>query len=510
MVNAKQEACSETGTSALITNAQAIAVVAQAVESTLGPKGLDTMLLDRFGDVIITNDGITILKMMDVEHPAAQMLINLAAAQQREIGDGTTTATLLAGTLVSEGVKQIRKGVPIIKVIAGIVAGIEKACQILQEKAISLTTEQESLLFDTAQIAARGNADIANLICKAFSFFDSKTLAEPTFKLTEHVQAVKGAGNQVVSGVIINKLPLNEEMPRSLKNAKVLIIDDTLAPEEIVGDALHTEIGFQEQLKLEKLFRENLDKIISLGVNLVIVDRGITELAEEVFTTAGMLVLQRVSHKEWRRAAKFAGARALKKTALNQPANILNQYLGAVAQVQVVEELKQVYLMGGQGKPQATILVAAATEEVVAERERIAKDAAAALQAALKGGVVPGGGVTELAVARELQKYRQEVSGMAVYGWDCVCQALQKPFMQIVANAGFNALEKLGEVNAAQLNTGKSSLGIDCESGEIVDLASLGIYDPLLVKIKALQTASEVATAILRIDTIIKKKENEG
>ncbi|MGI6588797.1 MAG: TCP-1/cpn60 chaperonin family protein [Peptococcia bacterium] len=503
----RQSSGDEECLSALLTNAKAIMVIAQAVEGTLGPKGLDTMLLDQLGDVIITNDGVTILELMDVNHPAARMLINMAKAQQEEIGDGTTTATILAGALVNEGVNQVRKGVPVVKVIEGMSLGVKKAIQALTEKAISITSGKDSLLNKTAGVAARGNEDIADLVIKAVLLLGKKKLLEPSFKLAEIIRAVEGAENQVVSGVIIDKEPVNTEMPKKLKDVKVLVVDDALEPEEIEDEALGTEAGFTRYLKLQEEFRQNIEKVVRLGVGLVLVDRGIHDLAEEIFTDAGVMVLQRVSNRELRQAAEFTGAKLLKRTGLKKEEKDLKHSLGEAEEVYVEEKLKHVCLLGGKGEAQATVLVSASTEEVVGERERIAKDAASAVQAAVKGGIVPGGGTVELAISRELQDVRQEAAGMAVYGVDCVCEALKQPFAQIVYNAGFNPLEKLGEVSSAQIEQDKISLGINCDSGEIIDMQELGIYDPVLVKKHALKTAVEVATAILRIDTIIKKKE---
>lgn len=503
----KQGSGEEEMLSALLTNAKAIMVIAQAVEGTLGPKGLDTMLVDQFGDVVITNDGVTILELMDVNHPAARMLINIAKAQQEEVGDGTTTATILAGALINEGVTQVRKGVPVVKVIEGISLGIEKTLQALEENKKTIGELNDVLLRNTAQVAARGNKDIAELVVKAASLLSKDKLLESSFKLAEIIRAVEGAENQVVPGVIIDKEPVNSEMPKKLRSAKILVIDDALEPEEIEDEALGTEAGFARYLQLQEEFRENLEKIVRLGVRLVLVDRGLHDMAEEVFTDAGIMVLQRVTNKELRQAAEFTGAKLLKRTGIKKEEKELEGSLGMAEEVYFEEKLKHVCLLGGKGQPKATILVGASTEEVVGERERIAKDAASTVQAAVKEGVVPGGGTVELALARSLQQNRQKAPGMAVYGMDCVIEALKQPFVQIVYNAGFNPLEKLGEVTTAQIEQRSNSLGINCDSGEIMDMRKLGIYDPVLVKKHALQAAGEVATAILRIDTIIKKKE---
>lgn len=496
--------------SALLMNAQAITVVAQAVEGTLGPQGLDTMLLDQFGEVMITNDGVTILTMMDVTHPAAKMLINLAKAQQKEVGDGTTTATILAATLVNEGVRQIGKGVPVVKVIEGITVGLKMVLHALREKAIPLTIENHALLLSTAKVAARGNEDIAILLDEAITFFQQEKIAEPTFKLADHILAVEGAENQVIAGMIINKKPLNEGMPQGLKRVKVLLLEDALEPEKVENTALGTEAGFARYLELQQEFKQNVEKIKQLGVGLVLVGRGVHDLAEEILTDAGVLVLSRVSLRELRQVVRFCGGRLLKGISLKKGETDLGVALGEVAEVVIDRKLRQTRLLGGQGETQATILVGAATEEVVQERGRIAQDAASAVQAACQGGVVPGGGIVELAIMRELVARREEVKGMAVYGFDCVCEALKKPFSQIIENAGFNALEKLGLVLSVQREQGNSSLGINCASGEIIDIEKSGIYDPVLVKTMAWQTAGEVATAILRIATILKKKEQDS
>ena len=494
---------------ALMTNANAIRAIAQAVEGTIGPKGLDTMLVDQFGDVVITNDGVTILDMMDVNHPAARMLIKIAKAQQEEIGDGTTTATIMAGALVSEGVAQVLRGVPVAKVIEGLRIGVKKAVSVLESKTIQVKDIHDPILKQVALVAGRENEDIAELVVQAAILMGQEKLGDPSFKLSEIIRAEEGAENQVVPGVIINKEPMNKEMPKKLGPVKVLVIDDALEPEEVEDEALATEAGFSRYLALQEEFRKNIKKIVEAGVNLVLVDRGVDAAAEEFLTDHQVMVLQRVSNRELRRAGEHTGARLLKRTGLKKNLAELEKYLGGAQEAFLDEKLEHVRLLGGAGKAEATVLVGASTEEVVGERERIAKDAASAIQAAVKGGIVPGGGSIELAIARHIEEARKDVRGMAAYGLDCVIAALKKPFSQIVLNAGFNPLEKLGDVMAAQAESGLDSLGIDCDTGEVKDMVQLGVFDPALVKKHALIAAGEVAEAILRIDTIIKKKETK-
>jgi chaperonin GroEL (HSP60 family) len=197
----------------------------------------------------------------------------------------------------------------------------------------------------------------------------------------------------------------------------------------------------------------------------------------------------------------------MKRSGLKKEAPDIEKYLGYAQEVCQDEKLEHIRVIGGQGKPMATILVGAATEEVVDERERIAKDAASSVQAAIKGGIVPGGGAIEVAMSREIGKHREHLKGMAAYGLDAVTTALKKPLSQMVETAGFNPLEKVEEVTNAQTAQNSESLGIDCETGSIADMLQKGIIDPAPVKRHAVKAAGEVAVAILRIDTIIKKKE---
>lgn len=492
---------------ALVTNSNAVRAIAAAVEGTLGPKGLDTMLVDKFGEVVITNDGVTILSTMEANHPAAKMLINIAKAQQVEIGDGTTTATVMAGALVSEGVDQVIKGVPVTRIIEGIKAGVSKALEMVKQKATLITGMDDPLLRQVALIAGREHQDIADLVVEAARMTGLDKLKDPSFKLSDTIMSEEGAENEVFMGVIVNKQRLSKHMPKELTNPKILVIDDALEPEEIEDEALATEAGFARYQELQQQFNENLKKLVDLGIKVVLVDRGVDNYAEEVLTDAGIMVVQRVSNKELLKASEHIGARPIKRTGLRKETEELSKYLGKARKVYEDEKLEHIRLLGGKGKPMATVLVGAATEEVVGERERIAKDAAASVQAAVKGGVVPGGGAIELALARDVEKVRENVRGMAVYGIDCVVEALKKPFVQIVANAGFNPLEKIGDVVAAQIKEGRESLALDCDSGDVADMFKLGVVDPVMVKIHALKAAGEIAEAILRIDTIIKKRE---
>jgi archaeal chaperonin len=489
---------------ALLSNANAARVISQAIEGTIGPKGLDIMMVDNLGEVVISNDGVTILKLMAVSHPAARMIINAARAQQNQVGDGTTTATILAGALVAEGAGQVIKGVPVTQVIQGIKLGIERSLEMIENQSRPIEAVDDPKLFCVALIAARGQEDIAALIIEGAQIIGREIMLSQDYKFADAVKARESSPNQVFLGVLLNKVPLNREMPRHLHEVRILAVDDSLAPEDIDSEARGTEAGFQYYLEAKKQYQANLNKICAMGVNLVLIDRNIDALGEQIFTEAGIMVIQRVSQREMEQVCKHSGARKLKRNGLDRPAEQLAGYLGHAARVQVDDRLRHTALFSGAGQAMATVIIGASTEEVVDERERIARDAAAAVQAALQNGVVPGGGAIEIWAARQLDEIIQNLKGMTSYGVAAVKEALLRPFACIAANAGFNPLEKLADVIAEQKQTGRDSIAIDCDRGGLIDVWEKGIMDPTLVKTHAVKAAGEVAVAILRINTIIK------
>lgn len=492
---------------ALMGNASAVRSIASAVEGTLGPKGLDCMLVDKFGDVTVTNDGSTILDKVETGHPAARMLINTAKAQEKEVGDGTTTATVLANILVQEGAAQISKGVPTAKVLEGMRLGLRAAAEAVRDSARRVSGLSDPLLHRAAFIAARENADLAELVLKAAHSIGEEKLLNPPFRLGDQVLAKVGAESQVVPGLIIEKQRMSRQMPARQSPAVILVLDDALEPEELDEEALGTEAGLQRYLKLREEFQVALRQLLELGVNVAFISRAVHDLAEELLTEAGVLVARRLTALDLSRITDHTGARPLKRHSLRRPKEELARSLGHAKAVFEDEVLEHLCIVGGNGDAAATVLVGASTAEVRDERHRMARDAAAAIQAALREGVVPGGGAAEIGAVPAVESVRENARGMVAYGVDCVLAALKAPLGQIVANAGFNSLEKIGDVLAEQSKQGNGSLGIDCDTGAVADMFEIGVVDPALVKTTALRAAGEIADAILRINTVIRKKD---
>jgi chaperonin GroEL (HSP60 family) len=495
---------------ALLSNAQAVATVASAVEGTIGPKGLNCMLVDRFGDVTITNDGATILERIDVTHPASRLLINTARAQESRVGDGTTTATILAAALIAEGVAQAKRGVPITRIIEGIRLGIEEAVGVCQELARPISRLDDPLLRQAALIAGRGDAATADLIVAAATSVDrEKLLHGPAFCLADLVLAREGADSEVIAGLVIDKTRMSRQMPREVLPARIALFDDALEPETVGDDALGTEAGFRRYLELKAGFEEGITRLVNSGVNCVIAQKAISETAEDAFAQVGVLAVRRVSAKDIARIAAHTGAMPLKRTALKRSAEELAAACGAAERVCEDERLGHIRIVGGGGEAAATILVGATTREVRDERERIARDSAWAVQSSLRGGVVPGGGAVEIAAFRRVRRLRETVRGMSAYGVDCVAEALKRPVSQIIANAGFNPLEKVEDAVARQASADSAEYAIDCDTGEVADMLALGVVDAAQVKEHALRAAAEAAEAILLINAVIRKREEK-
>lgn len=493
----------------LVSNASAARIISQTLEGTIGPKGLDIMMVGNFGDVVVSNDGVTILKLMEVKHPAARMIINAARAQQEEVGDGTTTATIIAGTLVAEGVNQVLKGVPVTQVIQGIQTGIDKSIELIEKQSYPLDVKDHEMMYNVACIAGRGQKDLARLVMEGVEILGREKLLEREYKYSDAVIAREGVESKAFAGTIVNKKPLNMEFPAAIDDCRILVIDDALAPEEISTEARGTEAGFRYYLDSKEEYERNLQKVCDMGVNIVLIDRNIDDIGEQILVEAGVMVIQRLSHREIEKVCRHTGARKIKRSGLNRSTEQLESCLGKAARIEFDDRLSHTCIFGGTGEPLVTLLIGAATEEVVDERERIARDAASAIQAAVQKGIVPGGGAIEVWVAKQLEQLSGELKGMTSYGALCVKEALLKPFTCIALNSGFNPLEKLGDVIAEQKKRDCDCISIDCDSGDLIDTFEHGIIDPALVKIHAIKAGGEVAMAILRINTIIKMNDGE-
>ncbi|MCT4565782.1 MAG: TCP-1/cpn60 chaperonin family protein [Maledivibacter sp.] len=493
--------------SALNNNINAINSVVSTVSGTLGPRGMDCMVVDDYGNAIITNDGVTILSEISTSHPAARLLINTVMCQEKEVGDGTTTLTVLAGALLSSALEKAEMGVPIHKIVEGIKKGIKKAIDIIEMEKITITKENSNLLKKVAYISAREDEEISNLIYKSAEGIGYEELKNSSFKLSDCIEAMEGTESEVLSGVVLDKKLLNYFDDLTINGAKIMVLDDCLDIDEDKKELLSTEAGLNNYLQNVEFMKAWAEKIAQMKVNLLICNRGINPMAMQILSDGNVFVADRVLYSQLQKAAKHCGCKIIKKSALYKSIDDLNSYCGMADKVVYDAQKEQVLIQDGHGKAYSTIIISAATGEITRERERIAKDAAASLQFAIKHGVVPGGGALEIYISNILKKYREDLTGMEKYGFDCVIHALRKPFLQMVDNSGFNSLEIFEKVIAAIKLEKKKFVSIDFDNGDIDEVLNEEILDPAYVKTSVLEKAGEVAEAILRINLILKGKK---
>ncbi len=495
--------------SALLTNASAIRAIAGAVENTLGPKGMDTMLVDSAGNIIVTNAGVTILDSMEVTHPAARMLINIARNQHRQAGDGTTTATIMAGTLVNEGLNHVMKGVPVSRIIDGINDAVDYALELLAKEAVKVKGLEDPLLRKAALIAGRGDEKITDAVIGLAKSIGDEKLRDKSFRLSDRIIYQVGMEHELFDGLLLKKRRQNDHMPVRVENAGVIVFNDALMPEELSEAAIRTDAGFAAYTEYQEKFRRNLIKFKEMGIKLVVVAKGMDAFAEDFFTANDIMAVSRIYGKQLLDLLEFTGAKPLRRNSLDRSPDELKKYLGFAEAAEEIREYGHIRIAGGAGAKTSTFVAGATTEEIALEKERIAQDASSSLQSAFNEGIVAGGGAFELSLIPHLKVKRSGIKNLSSYGVDCLIEALKRPMAQIITNAGFNPLEKI-EIALGTHQEKKGFWGIDCDSGELVDMLEKGILDPAGVKKHALISAREVAQSILKINTIIRMKSQQN
>jgi len=392
--------------------------------------------------------------------------------------------------------------------VLGFERGVQLAIQNLQLRSRPIADLADPILYRIAYTAGREYRDIADLVIAAASYTGQAKLQNERFCFADSVVAIDKAHNEIWQGILLHKKPLHPYEPIPASFHRILVLQDALEPESIEEDALATEAGFRAHMALREQFQAQLEQLLELHIGLIVVDRSIDGEAEQFCADHGIMLLQRLTRTELQKLCEFTGAKPLRRSALRKAPSAFIAALGTAGSMVYDEKLERVRVEQGGGASYVTMIVGASTKEVVGERSRIAMDAASAVQAAYCGGYLPGGGAVEIAVAHELDRSCESMQGMESFGIAAVAQALRKPLAQIVLNAGYNPLEKVEEIKAAQVLMQSDSLGIDCDTGKLMDCLETGIVDPTKVKLYALQAAGEVACAMLRIHTVIKMKTN--
>ncbi|MEM3402833.1 MAG: thermosome subunit beta [Candidatus Hadarchaeales archaeon] len=507
-------------------NIMAARVIAEAIRTTLGPRGMDKMLVDNLGDITITNDGVTILDEMDVEHPAAKMMVEISKAQEDEVGDGTTTAVIIAGELLKKAEELLDQDIHPTVITAGYRKAAEHAFKILEKMATKISPTDEKLLKQIALTAmsskgseARGEK-LAELCVKAVK----QIVEESNGRFEADVDNIKiekktgggSADSQLVQGIVLDKEVVHPGMPKRVENAKIALLNLALEVKETETDA-KINITSPDQLKsfLEeerRMLQDMVEKIKAVGANVVFCQKGVDDIAQYYLAKAKILTARRVKESDMDKLAKATGAKIV--TNLK---DLDEKDLGTAA---LVEERKiageeMIFVEGCKDPKAVSILVRGGTEHVVDEVERAVHDSICVISAAIEDGkIVGGGGAPEIEVAKGLREYADTIGGREALAINAFADAIECVPRTLAENAGLDQIDILVQLRSAHEKSGGENIGIDVISGKVLNTLEKGIVEPLRVKIQAIKSASEVAEMILRIDDVIaaiklEKKEKE-
>jgi len=502
----------ESGKDAISNNIMAARAVANAVRSTLGPKGMDKLLVDSIGDVTITNDGVTILKEMDVQHPAAKMLIEAAKTQDKEVGDGTTTVAVLAGELLKKAEVLLDQKVHPTMIVQGYRLAAEKAVQIVKSISIDASENDRALLEKIAETAMTGKlaespdnkmaSYAVDLVLNAIETYNGKKSFDMDRVNVEKKVGESTLDSQIIEGIVIDKEIVHQNMPRKVVNAKIALLS---TPIESKDTETKTELQitsstqFQQFMEHEKMrIKEAADKVIASGATVVFCQKGIDDLAQHHLANAGVLALRRVIKKDLDKLAKATGANIVTGLEELGPGD-----LGTAA---LVEEKRLgsgiMTFITGTKNHSATLLLRGGTQQVLNGLERALDDALHAVADVVEDGkMVAGGGAPEIELSLRLREYAATLKGREQLAVTKFAEAMEIVPKTLAENAGFDAIDKAIELkNKHEKN---KNAGLNAYTGEIEDMLELGVVEPLRVKIQAILSATDAACLILRIDDVL-------
>jgi len=502
----------ESGKDAMSNNIMAARAVANAVRSTLGPKGMDKLLVDSIGDVTITNDGVTILKEMDVQHPAAKMLIEAAKTQDKEVGDGTTTVAVLAGELLKKAEILLDQKVHPTMIVQGYRMAAEKAVQIVKSIAIDASENDRALLEKIAETAMAGKlaespdskmaSYAVDLVLNAIETYNGKKSFDMDRVNVEKKVGESTLDSQIIEGIVIDKEIVHQNMPRKIVNAKIALLSTAIESKETETKTelqITSSTQFQQFMDHEKMrIKEAADKVIASGATVVFCQKGIDDLAQHHLANAGVLALRRVIKKDMDKLSKATGANIV--TGLDE---LSPSDLGIAA---LVEEKRLgsgiMTFITGTKNHSATLLLRGGTQQVLNGLERALDDALHAVADVVEDGkMVAGGGAPEIELSLRLREYAATLKGREQLAVTKFAEALEIVPKTLAENAGFDAIDKAIELkNKHEKN---KNAGLNAYTGEIEDMLTLGVVEPLRVKIQAILSATDAACLILRIDDVL-------
>jgi len=502
------------GKEAQHTNIMAAKVVAETVKSALGPKGMDKMLVDSFGDVTITSDGRTILDEMDIQHPAAKMMVEVSKTQDNEAGDGTTTAVIIAGELLGKSEDLIDKNVHPTIIIDGYKKAAEKALEVLDKIALSTRVNQDEYLKNAAmtsmasKLVAEQREYLANIAVKAIQEVseteDGKRKADVDDVKVEKKPGESIRETQLIQGIVLDKEVAHSGMPKRIEKAKIALLDVPLEIEKTEFDA-KINIEKPEQMEAflkqeEETMRNMVDKIADTGANVALCQKGVDDLVQHFLARKGILAVRRIKKSDMEKLARATEAKIISNLE-----SMTSKDLGYAALVEErkIGNDKMTFIEGCKHPRAVTILIRGGTERIVAEAERSIHDALCVVRDILEEPrVLAGGGAPEMELSKVIKKYAETLPGREQLAVKLFAETLEVIPMTLSENAGLDPIDILSELRTRH-DRGETWAGIEVLSGKVKDMREAGVFEPLTVKKQIIKSAAEAAQLILKIDDVI-------
>ena len=502
-------------------NILAARMVADIVKTTLGPKGMDKMLVSPLNEIIVTNDGVTILEEMKVEHPAAKMMIEIAKTQESEVGDGTTTAVMIAGKLLENAEKLLDKKIHPTVIVKGYRLAADESQRILQGLALKIGegSEGDDILRHVAMTAMTGKGaesakeSFADIIVKAVKqIYDKESNSVDLDDIKIEKLKVDGVEDtELISGIVLDKERISIDMPKKVVNAKIALLD---SPLEIKNTEIETKVSISspEQLQSfldreEKTLQNMVNKIKNSGANVVFCQKGIDDYTQYLLAKENIYACRRISRSDMEKLSKATGGRIM--------SNFNELSMKELGNAQFVEEKKHgddkmTYVTGCQSPKALTILIHGGTEHVIDEMERAIKDGLGDVAASIKSKlVVPGGGAIEIELAKRLREFGQKLGGRERLAVEEFALALEDIPSTLAENAGLDPIDILTELRTRH-DAGERNAGLNLFTNKIENVLESKIIEPLKIKTQAIQSAIDVTSMILRIDDVIASSGGKG
>jgi len=511
----------EKGKGAQANNIMAARAISDAVKSTLGPKGMDKMLVNSMGDVVITNDGATILKEIDVEHPAAKMIVEVAKAQDEACGDGTTTAVILTGELLKTAGDLLEQNIHPTVICAGYKLAAEKAIEVLEKLAIPIKTNDKKTLRNIAMtsMASKGASSskeiLADVVVESVTSIAEKIDNETVVDL-DNIQIQKKQGGSIqetsiIQGIILDKERVHDGMPKQVKNAKIALVNDALEVKKTEVDA-KIEIRDPTQLQAfldeeETMLKKMVDKVKKSGANVLVCQKGIDDLAQHFLAKEGIYAVRRAKKSDMEKLAKATGGSIVANLESLSSKDLGNA--GTVEEKKFGDD-KMTFVTDCKNPKAVSILIRGGTEHVIDELERALHDALSVVKLALEDGkMTAGGGSAATAISMALHDYAPSVGGREQMAIEAFANAIEVVPKTLSENAGLDPIDMMLEIRQAH-KKGNKYAGIDVMNGKVADMMKNNVVEPLRVSVQEIRAATEAATMILRIDDVIASRGGGG